>query len=119
MCMTRRSAIRCFWAMRAHFTLNQPIAPGKPGINLPVLGSKTGCNAKDTATVRCLKPTKHATRKSPLHAPGEKDPSQLATYKRLYGLARTRFMGLKKNMNFYGIAAIAQNIQKGAKFLAL
>jgi len=42
-----------------------------------------------------------------------------ATYKRLYGLARTRFMGLEKNLNFYGIAAIASNIRKGAKFLQL
>lgn len=42
-----------------------------------------------------------------------------ATYKRLYGLSRTRFMGLRKNMNFYGLAAIAQNIQKGTKFLKL
>ena len=40
-----------------------------------------------------------------------------ATYKRLYGLARTRFMGLAKNLTFFAIAAIAHNIQKGAKFL--
>lgn len=42
-----------------------------------------------------------------------------ATYKRLYGLARTRFMGLKKNLTFYGLAAIASNIRKGAKFRML
>lgn len=42
-----------------------------------------------------------------------------ATYKRVYGLARTRFMGLKKNLTFYGLAAIASNIRKGAKFLTL
>jgi IS5 family transposase len=40
-----------------------------------------------------------------------------ATYKRVFGLARTRFMGLSKNMTFYGMAAIALNIQKGARFL--
>ncbi len=42
-----------------------------------------------------------------------------ATYKCLYGLARTRFMGLKKNLTFYGLAAIASNIKKAAKFLLL
>lgn len=42
-----------------------------------------------------------------------------ATYKQHYGLARTRFMGLAKNITFYGIAAMASNIRKGAKFLTL
>jgi transposase, IS5 family len=42
-----------------------------------------------------------------------------ATYKRNYGLARTRFMGLAKNITFFAIAAIAQNIQKGARFFLL
>ena len=41
------------------------------------------------------------------------------TYKSRYGLARTRFMGLAKNMTAYGIAAIAHNVRKGAKFLTL
>ena len=40
-----------------------------------------------------------------------------ATYKWHYGLARTRFMGLAKNATFYGLAAMAANIRKGAKFL--
>jgi len=40
-----------------------------------------------------------------------------ATYKRVFGLARTRFMGLAKNLTFYGIAAMALNIQKAARFL--
>jgi len=42
-----------------------------------------------------------------------------ATYKRIYGLARTRFMGLRKNLTFYGLAAMASNIKKAAKFLML
>ena len=42
-----------------------------------------------------------------------------ATYKSRYGLARTRFMGLAKNRTAYGIAAIAHNLRKGAKFLTL
>ncbi len=42
-----------------------------------------------------------------------------ATYKSRYGLARTRFMGLAKNMTTYGIAAIAHNLCKEAKFLSL
>jgi len=42
-----------------------------------------------------------------------------ATYKSRYGLARTRLMGLAANLSFYGLAAIAHNIQKGAKFLLL
>ena len=42
-----------------------------------------------------------------------------ATYKRLYGLARTRLMGLDKNLTCYGLAAIASNIRKGAKFLTI
>ena len=42
-----------------------------------------------------------------------------ATYKRNYGLRRTRLMGIAKNTTFFGIAAIAHNIQKAAKFLKL
>jgi IS5 family transposase len=42
-----------------------------------------------------------------------------ATYKQLYGLARTRFMGLDRNLTFYGLAAMANNIRKGAKFITL
>jgi len=42
-----------------------------------------------------------------------------ATYKSRYGFSRTRFMGLAKNMTAYGIAAIAHNVRKGAKFLTL
>ena len=42
-----------------------------------------------------------------------------ATYKQHYGLARTRFMGLAKNTTVYGLAAMAANIRKGAKFLSL
>ena len=42
-----------------------------------------------------------------------------ATYKSRYGLARTRFMGLAKNMTAYGIAAIVHNLRKGANFLSL
>ena len=42
-----------------------------------------------------------------------------ATYKSRYGLARTRLMGLARNLTFYGLAAIAHNIAKGAKFLRL
>lgn len=42
-----------------------------------------------------------------------------ATYKQHYGLARTRFMGLAKNMAVYGLAAIAANLRKGAMFLRL
>ncbi|ORU93471.1 MAG: hypothetical protein A6F72_07090 [Cycloclasticus sp. symbiont of Poecilosclerida sp. N] len=42
-----------------------------------------------------------------------------ATYKRHYRLARTRFMGLGKNATVYGLAAMAANIRKGAKFLTL
>lgn len=42
-----------------------------------------------------------------------------ATYKSRYGLARTRLMGLAKNLTFYGLAAIAHNIRKGGKFLTL
>lgn len=40
-----------------------------------------------------------------------------ATFKKHYGLARTRFMGLAKNTTFFGLAAMALNIRKGAKFL--
>ena len=42
-----------------------------------------------------------------------------ATYKSRYGLARTRLLGLAKNLTLYGLAAIAHNIAKGAKFLQL
>ncbi|MDP0589162.1 MAG: hypothetical protein QS748_08190 [Candidatus Endonucleobacter bathymodioli] len=42
-----------------------------------------------------------------------------ATYKRHYGLARTRFMDIAKNVTTYGLAIIAANIRKGTKFLVL
>jgi len=42
-----------------------------------------------------------------------------ATYKRHYGLARTRFMGLAKNATVYGLATMAHNLRKGSKFLTL
>ena len=42
-----------------------------------------------------------------------------ATYKSRYGLARTRLMGLARNLTLFGLAAIAHNIRKGAKFLRL
>lgn len=42
-----------------------------------------------------------------------------ATYKRQYGLRRTRYLGLTKNLSFFGIVAIAHNIKKAAKFLQL
>jgi IS5 family transposase len=32
---------------------------------------------------------------------------------------RTLLMGLAKNLTLFGLAAIAHNIQKGAKFMAL
>lgn len=42
-----------------------------------------------------------------------------ATYKSRYGLGRTRLVGLAKNLTLFGLAAIAHNIRKGAKFLRL
>lgn len=42
-----------------------------------------------------------------------------AAYKHHYGLTRTRFLGLAKNLTFFGTAAIAHNIRKAAKFLRL
>lgn len=51
-----------------------------------------------------------------IRADGERP---FATYKSRCGLARTRFMGLAKNMIAYGIAASAHNARKGAKFLTL
>jgi len=41
------------------------------------------------------------------------------TYKQHYGLARTRFMGLAKDETLFGLAAMAVNIRKGARFLML
>ena len=42
-----------------------------------------------------------------------------APYKSFYGLARTRLMGLAKNLTLLGLTVIAHNIAKGAKLLAL
>ena len=42
-----------------------------------------------------------------------------AVSKRCCGLGRTRFPGLAKNTAFYGLAAIAPDIRKGAVFLRL
>ena len=42
-----------------------------------------------------------------------------SVYKRRHGLGRTRFLDLAKNTTFYGLAAIAPDIRKGAMFLRL
>ena len=42
-----------------------------------------------------------------------------AVHKRCHGLERTRFLGLAKKTTFYGLAAIAPDIRKGAMFLRL
>ena len=42
-----------------------------------------------------------------------------SVYKRRHGLGRTRCLGLAKNTTFYGLAAIAPDIRKGAMFLRL
>jgi len=42
-----------------------------------------------------------------------------AAYKRHYGLARTRFMELAKNITLYGLAVMAANFRKGVQFLTL
>ena len=41
------------------------------------------------------------------------------TYKSRYGLARTRLMGLAKNLTLLGMTAIAHYIAKGSTFLTL
>jgi hypothetical protein len=45
--------------------------------------------------------------------------SPFATDKRLDGLARTRVMGVNKNLTFYGLAAMASNRRKRAEVLTL
>ena len=42
-----------------------------------------------------------------------------AIYKFRYGVARTRLMGLTKNLALFGMVAIADNIAKCSKFLTL
>jgi IS5 family transposase len=44
---------------------------------------------------------------------------QFAAYKERYGLRRTRFMGLMMNAAHAGLAAIAHNLKKGARFYRL
>lgn len=44
---------------------------------------------------------------------------QFAEYKERYGLRRTRFVGLAINATYAGLAAIAHNIKKGARFFNL
>jgi transposase, IS5 family len=44
---------------------------------------------------------------------------QFAEYKERYGLRRTRFMGLVMNAAHAGLAAIAHNLKKGARFYQL
>lgn len=44
---------------------------------------------------------------------------QFAEYKERYGLRRTRFMGLMMNAAHAGLAAIAHNLKKGARFYQL
>ena len=52
----------------------------------------------------------------PLSATDKRRNAETAVYRRCYGLGRTRFLGLAKNMTFYSLAAIALNIRKGTGF---
>ena len=82
-----------------------------------VLALQIRCNARATATSRSRQQDRRRNDAIAVIRAGGERP--FATYKSRYGLARTRFMGLAKNMTAYGIAAIAHNLRKGAKFLTL
>ena len=111
------SAIRSCWAMRPPFTRMRLTARKRPATSWNALALQIRCNVKATATNLCRATTAAVNDEIAVIRAGGERP--FATYKSRYGLARTRFMGLAKNMTAYGIAAIAHNLRKGAKFLTL
>ena len=126
--MTAFSAIRFCWAMRPLFTRMRLTVRKRPATSWNVLALLIRCNAK--ATLWLAGHYMPEKRNNPLSAENSKRNDEIAviraggerpfaTYKSRYGLARTQFMGLAKNMTAYGIAAIAHNVRKGAKFLTL
>lgn len=84
---------------------------------LKVLGIKDQVQRKGYRGHRLSTQEQHRNKVIAVTRAGGERP--FATYKRHYGLARTRFMGLAKNVTFYGLAAMAANIRKGAMFLTL
>ncbi len=127
--MTVLSAIRSCWAMRPPFT---PLS-GMQG--MPCRSMDAAYSSKETRDkLERFGIADQVQRKGYRNKPLSRDDSKrndeiaviraggerpFATYKSRHGLARTRFMGLAKNMTAYGIAAIAHNVRKGAKFLTL
>ncbi len=75
------------------------------------------CSAKVIAIILCQRQTGPRNDEIAVIRAGGERP--FATYKSRYGLARTRLMGLARNLTLYGLAAIAHNIRKGGKFLIL
>ena len=119
--MTALSAIRSCWAMRPPFTRMRLTVRKRPATNWNVLALQIGIADQVQRKGYRNKPLSAKDRRrndaiAVIRAGGERP---FATYKSRYGLARTRFMGLAKNMTAYGIAAIAHNLRKGAKFLTL
>ena len=115
--MIAPSGIRFCWAMRWRCMQTRPIPRAPHAKSWRALASKIRCSARGyrghpLSAADVIRNDKIAVTRS-----GGERP--FATYKSRYGLARTRLMGLVRNMAFYGFAAIAHNIQKGAKFLLL
>ncbi|MDP0562389.1 MAG: transposase [Candidatus Endonucleobacter sp. (ex Gigantidas childressi)] len=92
-------------------------ALGRPREKLAQLGIKDQVQRKGYRGKPLSKEDKTRNKEIAVTRAGGERP--FATYKRHYGLARTRFMGLAKNATIYGLAAITANIRKGTKLLVL
>ena len=121
MCMTALSAIHSCWAMKPPFMRMRLTVRKRPATSWNVLVVQIGIADQVQRKGYRNKPLSAKDRRrndaiAVIRAGGERP---FATYKSRDGLARARFMGLAKNRTAYGIAAIAHNLRKGAKFLTL
>ena len=116
-CMTAMSAIRFFWVMRPPFYADAAYSSKETRDKLERFGIADQVQRKG---YRNQPLSEQDSRRNDaiavIRAGGERS---FAIYKNRYGLARTQFLGLAKNMSAYGIAAIGHSLLKGVKFLTI
>ena len=108
--MTPNSATLCCWAMKRHCMRMLRTPRKRRAIRIDDQVQRKADRNAPLSEEELRRNERIAVTRSTAERP-------FATYKWHYGLARTRFMGLAKNATVYGLAAMAENIRKGVKFV--
>ncbi len=115
--MIQKSVIPCYWGDESALYADAAYSSEETRKTLKQRGIKDQVQRKGYRNHPLSDEDKIRNRQIAITRAGGERP--FATYKRHYGMERTRFMGLAKNIVVYGLAAIAANIRKGTKFLTL